>query len=886
MGAANRQTPVQEEQRRVIGAGNAPHPPHLFVPRPRLDRFLDRVPTTPASLVVAPAGSGKTAAAAAWAARAGEAGHLITWLRPERPTDIAAHLAADRARTAAEPSSILVIEDAHLLGAESAALLTAVLTEDADAVRLLLLSRRELDFLPVSASLAGQVQGLAVGKMRFTDAEACELVRAHHPGITDDEVSAVLSRSDGWAAALVLGAHALRAGGEGGDPWATLAAAREPLLDYLAREVVDTLSPELVQVLVTTSQEPQVTADEAALLSGIANAKDLLTRAASSGLLVTVHRDEADGLVRWRQHPLLLDLLRRRTAPTGPDWARVVEAHHRATEEYVDRRDGERAVHHARLTGDLDLQLRVLREFAAELLSRQHTAVLAEVLSTIPVDIRSRHQELLVLQATLLRAQNRVDAAKAAADRALAADARSLGSGVHRDIEAELAVLELWQARFGWREAEPALERARRVLGCRHDGEVSAHDIAEISPLRATWLTLELATFESWLGDIERAAIHIQDAAMYVNRVDLPLLDRSVLSHRATLEMLTEAYQSALASAVASLAIGCEVGATSDIAAARAHLVCGWSNLQALRLADAEAALAAFDATPREQLDPLLLVYGRLLRACMLVATGEVEAALRLLDGRGDVPQLLPRHLQRVDGLVRLLIGLAMGDLPGLEAVVHAFRTAGLTSEASLAEAVVVGLGGDEQRAVSMLDGLLRDSVDVALTVALGAAVARVAFLDRIGTVAGTAAAQALVPNLLSRAAPQRMVWMLTIGAMISPGFVDLIDAHASADDCHPFAGEAAIALRSHPRPYPDLTPHRPTGPNGGPGPHDARSLLTPRELEVLGQLALGGGNADLARSLFVSENTVKTHLASIYRKLEVDRRIDALRVARARGLL
>ncbi len=179
----------------------------------------------------------------------------------------------------------------------------------------------------------------------------------------------------------------------------------------------------------------------------------------------------------------------------------------------------------------------------------------------------------------------------------------------------------------------------------------------------------------------------------------------------------------------------------------------------------------------------------------------------------------------------------------------------------------------------------------MAVTVGLGAAVARVAFLDRLGTVASLDAAHDLVPDLLSRAAPQRLLWMLTIGALISPGFVDLIDAHAATPDCHPFAAEAAAALRGHPRPYPDLTPHRSNGthPSQSTSPDgndETRSLLTPREQEVLDQLALGGGNADLARSLFVSENTVKTHLASIYRKLEVDRRVDALRVARARGLL
>ena len=61
---------------------------------------------------------------------------------------------------------------------------------------------------------------------------------------------------------------------------------------------------------------------------------------------------------------------------------------------------------------------------------------------------------------------------------------------------------------------------------------------------------------------------------------------------------------------------------------------------------------------------------------------------------------------------------------------------------------------------------------------------------------------------------------------------------------------------------------------------------LSPREYEVLGELARGATYSDIASNLFVSENTVKTHLASIYRKLEVDRRVDALRVARAHGLL
>ena len=61
---------------------------------------------------------------------------------------------------------------------------------------------------------------------------------------------------------------------------------------------------------------------------------------------------------------------------------------------------------------------------------------------------------------------------------------------------------------------------------------------------------------------------------------------------------------------------------------------------------------------------------------------------------------------------------------------------------------------------------------------------------------------------------------------------------------------------------------------------------LTDREGDVLRELALGGSYQDIARTLYVTENTVKTHLASLYRKLGADRRASALRRARDVGLL
>jgi DNA-binding CsgD family transcriptional regulator len=60
------------------------------------------------------------------------------------------------------------------------------------------------------------------------------------------------------------------------------------------------------------------------------------------------------------------------------------------------------------------------------------------------------------------------------------------------------------------------------------------------------------------------------------------------------------------------------------------------------------------------------------------------------------------------------------------------------------------------------------------------------------------------------------------------------------------------------------------------------RSLrLSPRECEILALLASGQSNKEMARSLAISPNTIKTHLARVYEKLEVARRVQAIEKAR-----
>ena len=100
--------------------------------------------------------------------------------------------------------------------------------------------------------------------------------------------------------------------------------------------------------------------------------------------------------------------------------------------------------------------------------------------------------------------------------------------------------------------------------------------------------------------------------------------------------------------------------------------------------------------------------------------------------------------------------------------------------------------------------------------------------------------------------------------------------------------GHNVVAVDFVKRDVAERAAHKPAWwPNANP-PADYRLIepLTDRELHFLDQLAQGVSNKEIARSLCVSENTVKFHLKNVYSKFAVRTRLQAIKAAYELGVL
>lgn len=901
-----------------------PRPPASLVPRSRLTRLLDH--PVALTFVVAPAGSGKTVLAAEWVQARRATGEETLWVpatdagtllpalatavsAPQHgtrvdpvapvdadPADVVRALASARPVLPAPPVPI-VIDDAHQLPPDSIAVLARVLTAAPELVRFVLLTRRDLPLPLVPLDLADQLVMIRAGQLCFDDGEAAELVRSHAPRATPDDVAQLQEHTRGWAAALVLAARTLDAADDPRTAHLMMRSTAQPVLDYLLGESLDGLSADTRDVLVSVCHETEVTAESAITLSARADAAERLTALARHGLLVTAYADRPGGDLVWRLHPLLLEALRRQAAHDAGRSAS--DAHVRGAVLARAAGHPDDALRHAVLSGEEELLADLLLDLGPELLAAGQVQLVDDGLRHVSQAFRSVHPQLLGIEALCrVQAGDVADALDlgARAEAALAGLAVPLGESradradaVDLRFRADVARLRLWRARMGWGELGSAITAATAVL------ESPAQ--APLPVARAGTTMLELGAAEAWHGDLDHALRHTRAALAAAHSSGYDMLMVEALGQCALLDAARGATQSARSAAVECLRLARDgdlgTSLARDLSARRCQVALAWAAFEALELGEAATHLEL--SAPTEQpTDPLVVAMAGVLRARLLIEEGRLQEAERVLAVPPSAPSPLPRSVLALTGSARAQIAAATGDDDGLELEIATLLELGCIAEARLYSAIRTAFEGRVSEAVADLDDLAGTPCPSLITRSAVETVRLSLLLLSGDLVTGRAA----VPHVLTTIATHRHLQVLTAALRVGEVFLDCLRHEARRPDAHPYAAEALAAMRSYELSYTDrrrplLHASRTGGTAGRRGTDNLPprvagvvSDLTPREVEVFEQLALGGSYGDIGRALFVTENTVKTHLASIYRKLGVERRAEALRVGRERGLL
>jgi LuxR family transcriptional regulator, maltose regulon positive regulatory protein len=850
------------------------------IPRSRLTGLIERAAVHPVTAITAPPGAGKSVACATWAAAVSRS-RRVTWLNLDEgdrePGRFWAYMSAalsvggsqltpalvPRSRSAADdlPVSLmdtmrglaapvaLVLDDVHVL-ADSGVLpgLGYLIHHAPPTLRIILCGRRVPGLHLARMRVAGDLAVVDAADLACTREEAeayfAKLGLAADPAERDD----LLRRTQGWMAGLRLAAlranrdGTVNVGGISGDPL---------IADYMRDEILDRQPVQIQEFLRRTSVAERLTGEYADWLTrepGGARILDQLDRENSF-----VSRDESG---QYRYHPCLREVLLGELRRT-PEEVPVLFG--RAARWHAARGDVVEAMRCAAEAGDWDQASLALAEAGIAGVLPSRMADLEEALRLFPAERRCGDP---VVAAALAAARlcGR-DPDSATAYHGYAAEALADSAEPTRPlVELWLAALRVMQTADadpgalddGWALAEKTQSRA---------GTLSAH-----RALGLLWLALGTAMLSRWrVADARRALGH---ASHQLSAAGLGV----PLERARGWQALAEVLYGDLGAAQAIIAQLRGREAPDPAGQYLATLAAAALAVERDELRSAAELLDSLDSTALGWVpgEPDIDVLRMLVRARVALAGGDTDGARSIVMLVRDKcgPNLLPLAAFDAD------IALQAGDIPVAAATLGppddlAERPPRDAEQAVVAARLLLAQG-DPGAALDMasrwMDGsaapgaTLRNRITALLTATIA---------NRRLSAHGDAAA--LLEQALMIAEPHDAYRpFLDLGGAIHSAIAIMVP---------PASPAAAFAARVQERFVCQLPPKA----AGNGSASDAAPPLTASEIAVLRLLHSHLTNQEIADALFLSVNTIKTHLRSTYHKLGVTSRRDA--VARGRRL-
>jgi LuxR family maltose regulon positive regulatory protein len=844
-------------------------------------------------VLCAPAGSGKTVLLRSWIEAMG-LGDRVGWVSVERgeqdaqrfwravidalagavesvqrvdpaPTfrgeAVVEQLLADLASL--EQPAVLVIDDLHeLRSVDALGWLDWFLARLPVRLQVVLATRETPQLALHRRRLAGELTELRGSDLRFSQEEAKDLLVAAGIALSDAALARLYERTEGWAAGLRLAAISLVGHPEPERFVSEFSGSERTVAGYLLAEVLERQPAEVRDLLLHTSVVDRVCGPLADHLTGRSGSEALLQELEDANALVT----SLDvGRTWFRYHHLFADLLQlelRRTAP-----AMVVSLHRAAAEWHEQEGFVVEAIRHAQAARDWPLASRLLADNHLDLTLDGRTGEVREMLRAFPGDVAAGDAQLaLVLAAARLLEGQPEESAEYLRLAERLADGVAGERRPHFDVV--LAMVTLVVAR--WRGdletvllAMPAMEAALAAEPPGH--RAVGHE------LRAVALQ-NLGVAELWSSRLDEARGHLEEALALARRARRPWLEISPLGHLAvagprTGGSLSEGLRLSQEAMLIADAHGWNddpIVVTPLATGARALLWLG-------RLEEAEQWIERAERTLQPDGEPGTELIVDHARGLLRLAQGRLDEALTALRAELRMQALLAdEHAFAVAGRARLIQAQArMGELAPARAALAGLgeRERG-APEMRLAAAVVDLADGEPEQAIDAVAPLVDGGAPaiVPASAAVEAQVLDALARERLGD---QRAAEASLERALDLAEPEGIVLPFVLVDV-----QDLLERLRPDQTAHATLRQTILDVLAG------------SAPSSGGTPAGLREELSEAELRVVRYLPTNLRASDIAAELFVSTNTIRTHLRHIYAKLDAHGRAEAVDRARELGLL
>jgi LuxR family maltose regulon positive regulatory protein len=756
----------------------------------------------------------------------------------------------------------LVIDDLHeLRSAEALRQLELLIMRAPAALRFVLVTRHDLRLGLHRLRLAGELTEIRADDLRFSRTEARTLLDAAGVVLSGSALDLLYDRTEGWVAGLRLAALSLAGHPDPERFAAEFGGSERTVAEYLLAEVLERQPEEARRLLLRTSILPRVNGELADLLTGGSGGERVLQQLEEAGAFVI----SLDARRSWfRYHQLFADLLQLELRGAEP--ARLPALHDAAAGWYAEHGYPVEAVRQAQAAQDWALAARLLSDRWVGLGLAGLGGTAHELLARFPAGVIAADAELAARVAGVQLARGSMEEA----ERYLALATRKLES-VPADragrAQAVLAVVRMRLARQRGDLTAVAGE-AQRLLAPTVSADPAEPELG--GDLRALAL-IDLGIAEAWTARFDEANRHLDDGIALARRIGRPYLEVTGLAHLAQLESW-RSFQLGAERGLQAIELATEHGWADEPVAGLAYLALGVAMVTQGQLEEAERTLSRAERTVRAEAEP--------------------AAGMRLSYGRGMLEFVSGRHdaaLKAFRAAERLASSLVTPHTLGPRLRSHLLQTLVRTGETRRVEQALAGLDGPERdrgetRIAEASLRLAQDDPTAAAAVLApvidGSVVMPNAHLWEVqafllqaiacDTLGDASAARRALEQALDRAAPESLLFPF----LYDPA-PELLDRHRRHGTAH--AGLITEILNV-------LAGRKPGSSSAG--PQRLREPLSHAEARVLRYLPTKLSAPEIADELYLSVNTVKTHMRHLYDKLGAHRRHEAVERARALGLL